>query len=236
MKVKFYPPSRNGDLFNSMQPGKRQQVKDGVADSLARVEACLGDRIELPATVHIGFPEMDPTIFAQVPRARNLLINLRQTGWRMTQEPTIFDGLMAHESSHLSDYLRRPESIQQCHQTGHMLITEGKADHVAEIVGGGDFRDVLMQPLKTSHRPILYGRLFPNAGEEPEPALAPVPALAPIQEPFSSYRYQLGYSMVDDALVHTGGGDIRALHAQPVDFFWEAARHHYFAASQPGIA
>lgn len=233
MKIEFLTPGSHADAYNDLSWNKRRKTKHNVEESLARVEAHIGDRLELPRKINVAFTDRR-SYQAQVsggwgtPR---LDISITAGGYRLFGREEGLDGLMGHETSHLSDIVTGNNCAYNSGRRDR-AVSEGKAMHLGVEIGGDEYHKPHTLGVRDGvEKKLAYDKLL---GRNRVRALLSVLGVSRAgagvdleQVERATNPYKVGYTLVGDVMGWVGVGNVVDIHAQPVEFFVDTAKANH---------
>lgn len=190
-----------------------------IGDRIEAVADNVSKSIELPKNLTVGWDknsgELGSAWFGRISVGR-VLVKLFRDG-----RYDLFDGVIAHELSHLSDDIR---SAMRCWPNQlslfRWLISEGKADHMGVVVGGANYCSSLI-PDPSSRSDELIAYILGGGADILLPAFR-----RGAKELHDKPRpvYAAGYSLVKRAIEFSGAETVTDIHHMPVGFFIAAAK------------
>jgi hypothetical protein len=230
MKVEFASTYMHDAPFVQLAIADRRQAKHNVDDSLTRVETFLDGQLELPPKVKVIFKDLDRIqTLAQV-RDKKLWISIGKNSY-VFKKPKLLDGLMGHETSHLSDEVTQND-CSAYFGLRQRSVSEGKAEVLAKEAVGSDHPGAWVNPrLDEAEEQLAYDRLLGQHRVATFLSQFGVGRHAGIGATSESLRaavnkYRVGYTLVNDVMEWTDTGSVCDIHAQPTDFYVDTLRAH----------
>ncbi|HMT19226.1 MAG TPA: DUF2268 domain-containing putative Zn-dependent protease [Candidatus Saccharibacteria bacterium] len=140
------------------------------------------------------------------------LITTLSIYWHRFGSSKSIAGLIAHELSHLSDY----RNLQIRDSVGHTIISEGKAEHTGVFVGKNDYAsEFFVAGVEQEEAEAFYTQSHNNLERSvlKRKIIDPWVGRGGCASDCSNLSpYTMGYSIVNDALLHSGERTVFDIH------------------------